>query len=287
MSNPTSHSDKSAFLNFALSLAQAAEAKILPHYRQHKVDFKADGTEVTLADRQAEAIMREQIKQAYPDHDILGEEYGGSQQSTNRYQWILDPIDGTTWFTLGVPLFGTLIALLEDGQPIVGVIHLPMLGETLYAATGMGCWFQVKGEAAVQTQVVPKLQLDQAFVSASGVHSSDIHLQDNQIPYRVSALINQANRFRFCSDCAQYVLLCRGKIHAALDTLMNPWDVAALIPCIEEAGGIVTSATGERDNVIYAGSLLASSSPALQSEILAVLQPNLDEKIQSRQNSLI
>jgi histidinol-phosphatase len=268
------HSEKQGFLEFALELAQAAEAKILPHYRQHTVDFKADGTEVTLADRQAEAAMRERINQVYPDHDILGEEFGGSQTSTRRYQWILDPIDGTTWFTLGVPLFGTLIALLENGQPIVGVIHLPVLGETLYAGTGMGCWFQVKGEAAVQTQVVPQLQLSQAFVSTSGVHSSDIHVRGEQIPYRVSALINQAGRFRFCADCAQYVLLCRGKIHAALDTLMNPWDIAALIPCIQEAGGVVTSVTGARENVIFAGSLLASSSESLQTEILAVLQPD-------------
>ncbi|MGB3492102.1 MAG: inositol monophosphatase family protein [Elainellaceae cyanobacterium] len=267
-----------SYLDFARQLAQAAEAVIMPHFRSHTVSFKSDGSEVTVADKQGEQVMRSLIEQTYPDHDILGEEFGASAQERtsdagHQYQWILDPIDGTAWFTLGVPLFGTLVALLEQGEPIVGVIHLPGLGETVYAAKGHGCWYQAQGEQPVRVTVRPPVDLTQAIASTTGVHSSDIQCKSGETPYALTQLINSVQKFRFCSDCNQHALVCRGKLHVAVDTLMNPWDVAALVPCIEEAGGKVTTLQGDRHNIVFGGSLLSTCGEPLHSEVLKLLQP--------------
>ena len=284
------------FLDFGRHLAEVAEATIMPHFREHTVSFKSDGTEVTIADKQGEQIMRAMIEQHYPNHDILGEEFGSSniengnpdannpkesnveegkmeKRSPAQYRWILDPIDGTAWFTLGVPMFGTLVALLEDGEPIVGVIHFPGLRETVYAAKGHGCWYQVLDGEPVAVTVKPAVEMERAIASATGVHSSDIQAQPGEIPYKLTDLIQTVQKFRFCSDCNQHALICRGKLHIAVDTLMNPWDVAALVPCVEEAGGKVTNLQGNRDNIVFGGSLLSTCGEPLHSEVLKLLQP--------------
>ena len=264
--------ERRAFLEFALQLARTAENEILPRYRNVAVSLKVDGTEVTDADREAERVMRAIIEQHFPDHDIMGEEHGATNKGS-RYTWVLDPVDGTASFTLALPIFGTLVALLEDDEPIVGVIHLPAIGETVYAAKGLGCWFSADGLEPVQVTVNPVSSLREAVASSSGFQSSDIYSKDGETPYRLSNVIRGARKFRFCGDCSQYALLCRGKIHVALDPVMHPWDIAALIPCIEEAGGIATSITGQREGVVFSGSLLTASDPKLHEEVLRVLQP--------------
>ncbi|NER00797.1 MAG: inositol phosphatase [Cyanothece sp. SIO2G6] len=221
------------------------------------------------------------IQQTYPDHEILGEEFGESaavQAGTDsRYRWILDPIDGTAWFTLGVPLFGTLVALLEDNEPIVGVIHLPGIGETVYAGKGLGCWFQSRqpslNQAPVKVEVRSPVPIDAAIASTTGLHSTEISHNPGEIPYRMPDLIRTVRKFRFCSDCNQHALVARGKLHVAVDTLMNPWDIAALVPCVEEAGGIVTNLAGERKNIVFGGSLITSCGEPLHSAVIELLQP--------------
>jgi histidinol-phosphatase len=264
--------ERQAFLDFALRLAQTAEQEILPRYRNVAVNLKSDGSEVTEADREAERAMRAVIEQHYPDHDILGEEHGATNKNS-RYKWVLDPVDGTASFTLAMPIFGTLVALLEDDEPLVGVIHLPAIGETVYAAKGLGCWFSAAGAAPVRVQVDPITSLNKAVASSSGVQSSDIISKDGETPYRLSSVIRGARKFRFCGDCSQYALLARGKLHVAFDPVMHPWDIAALVPCVEEAGGVATSLSGQREGVVYGGNLLTTSSPALHGEVLGLLQP--------------
>jgi histidinol-phosphatase len=264
--------ERQAFLDFALKLAMIAEKEILPRYRNVTVSLKSDGSEVTEADREAERVMRGWIEAEYPDHDILGEEHGATNKGS-RYKWILDPVDGTASFTLAMPIFGTLVALVEDDEPVVGVIHLPAIGETVYAAKGLRCWFQAEGAAPTRVQVDPISSLKQAIASSSGIQSSDILCKEGEMPYRLSNVIRGARKFRFCGDCSQYALLARGKLHVALDPVMKPWDIAALVPCVEEAGGVVTSITGEREGVIYSGSLLTTSGQALHEEVLELLQP--------------
>ena len=141
--------ERAGLLDFALELARLAEAEILPRFRRVSFSLKADGSEVTEADREAERAMRAAIAARFPDHAVLGEELGASGAADARRRWVLDPVDGTVWFTLGVPTFGTLIGLLEDGEPVVGVVHFPALGETVFAARGGGCWLR-RGDAAPQ-----------------------------------------------------------------------------------------------------------------------------------------
>ena len=263
------------FLNFARRLASTAEATILPHFQNHTVSFKSDGTEVTVADKQGEAVMRNLITQTFPSHDILGEEFGESSTvnaASSRYRWVLDPIDGTAWFTLGVPLFGTLVALLDDNEPIVGVIHLPGLGETVYAAKDMGCWFQSRHQSPIKVSVRSPVAVESAIASTTGLHCTDVTQNPNETHYRMTDLMKRVQKFRFCSDCNQHALVARGKLHVAVDTAMNPWDIAALVPCVEEAGGKVTNLAGERDNIVFGGSLITSCGEPLHSEVIQTLK---------------
>ncbi|MGB0581171.1 MAG: inositol monophosphatase family protein [Limisphaerales bacterium] len=238
-----------SLLDFALHLAFVAEEQILPHYQKCSVSLKADGSEATEADRNAEAAIRQKIEKVHPDHEILGEEYGGERQVADQ-QWIIDPIDGTTWFTFGMPVFGSLIAYLEDGEPQLGVIHFPAMGETVYAQKGEGCWFKTRNASPTRIRVAEPVELKDATVSASGVHGSDILCEDDEIAYGLQGVIRQARKFRCYTDCLQHALVCQGSIHAGIDTRMQPWDVAALIPSVREAGGIASTLAGDRENIM-------------------------------------
>lgn len=257
-------------LEFALELNRLAEAEILPRFRNVAVEKKDDGTVVTEADRAAERVMRARIQQRYPDDAILGEEWGASGSEGARRRWILDPIDGTIWFTLGVPIFGTLIGLVEDGRPVLGVVGFPGLGETLYAEEGRGCFLQVRGGSPERVKVAAPVPLEEARVSACGPHGSDIQPAQGRA-MNMTALIRKAGAFRFIGDCLQHALVCQGRVHAAVDTLMKPWDIAALVPCVREAGGVATSLEGDAEGVVDSGSLVTSSDPALHREVLETL----------------
>jgi histidinol-phosphatase len=262
---------KNEILEFALALAEAAESEIMPRFRSCTVNWKPDGSEVTDADRRAEEVMREIIARRLPGHAILGEEYGGPQEPTLDPLWVLDPVDGTASFAVGLPIFGTLIGYVEQGEPQVGVIHFPAMGETVYAAKGSGCWARLRGEAAKRVNVSGTTELRHAFVSASSVSPSDIDPLQAGPCYKLSALIPKTRKFRFISDCVQHALVAQGRIDAAVDTIMNPWDIAALVPCVEEAGGVVTDLEGVRERLVWRSSLLSTSSPILHKQILQIL----------------
>jgi histidinol-phosphatase len=263
--------ERQSLLDAALELARIAEGEILPRFRHAAVELKADGTPVTEADRRAEAVMREQLARWYPTHRVSGEEFGASMTASPGLEWLLDPVDGTAWFTLGIPVFGTLIALLQDGEPILGVIHLPAMGETVYAATGLGCWNRVGDGAPRRVQVTPVATLAEAYASASGTHGSDLVRAQGGRSWPISRVVKQAGRFRFCADCLQHGWVAKGTLHVAMDTIMAPWDIAALVPCVEEAGGVTSTLSGTRTGVVYGGSLLSTSSRALQAEVVALL----------------
>jgi len=265
---PSNSSD----LDLALDLAHLAEEEILPRFRTVSVAHKPDGTEVTEADREAERAMREHLAETRPDHAVLGEEFGESGPDDARYQWILDPVDGTAGFTIGVPLFGTLVGLLEDSVPVVGVIHFPALDETVYAARGEGCRFRTaEGEHAVS--VDPVESLDAATVTTTALHSSDVTAAADQTPYRLTELVRRAGKFRFVTDCIQHALVARGRTHAAVDTLMHPWDVAALVPCVREAGGVAQPLDPAEDDVVFGGGLVTAGTASLLHEVRSLLQP--------------
>ncbi len=255
-------------LQFALSLADLAERQILPVYRNCSVTLKSDGSDVTEADRSAEKAMREIIGKRFPDHAILGEEFGGARPDPRQPAWVLDPIDGTTSFAIGVPLFGTLIGYLEKGEPVAGVIHFPAMGETVFAAQNLGCWSRLRGGTPKRVQVAPAKGIREAFVSACSAGPSDIHPALEQPCYKMSALIPLVRKFRFITDCMQHALVAQGRIDAALDLIMHPWDIAAIVPCVEEAGGVVTDLDGVREGIVWRPSLLTSSNRRLHDQIL-------------------
>jgi histidinol-phosphatase len=257
-------------LDFALELNRLAEAEIVPRFRKVSVETKADGTVVTAADREAERAMRAKIHQRYPEDAVLGEEWGESGPKDAARRWILDPVDGTIWFTLGVPVFGTLIGLLERGRPVLGVIGFPALGQVVYAEEGRGCFLRFAGREPERVRVAPPTPLREARVSACGPHGSDIQ----PLPERavnMTALIRGSGAFRFVGDCLQHALVCEGRLHSAVDTVMKPWDSAAVVPCVREAGGVATSLEGDADGVVFSGSLVTSSDEALHAQVLATL----------------
>ena len=263
----------SSELALALDLARTAEAEILPRFRTVTATHKPDGTEVTEADREAERTMREHLADARPDHAVLGEEFGDTGPDDARYQWVLDPVDGTAGFTIGVPLFGTLVALLEEGTPVVGVIHFPALDETVYAARGEGCRFRTEDDE-ITVRVDPVSSVAEATITTTALHSSDVTATPEQTPYRVTELVRRAGKFRFVTDCLQHALVARGRTHAAVDTIMHPWDVAALVPCVREAGGVAGALDPAADDLVHGGSLVTAGSEALLDEVRATLRPD-------------
>lgn len=257
-------------LEFALALSREAGQLILPLWKNVAVDHKADGSEVTEADRGAERLLRRRIAERYPDHAILGEEFGGDRMGDAEHLWLVDPIDGTASFAIGLPLFGTLIAYLRRGEACVGVIGAHALGETVYAAAGQGCWHQRDGSdpQLVRTSVVTDPA--EAFVVSTGLEHTDLDPLDPNPSIGLSRLYRRARRFRWSGDCINYALLCQGRIDVALDPRMNPWDIAALVPCVREAGGVLTSLDGNED-VVWRSDLVASANPALHAKVLQAL----------------
>lgn len=257
-------------VDVALEVARLAERPILEGFRRSVVSHKADGTEVTDADRRAEEVIREFLMRRFPDHAILGEEFGGHEGRAGR-KWVIDPIDGTASFTLGSPMFGTLIGLLHGADPVVGVMHFPALRETVYAARGLGCWFVLDGGDPERVRVAVAEGMSEAVI----LGPSDFSLgspDDREREYRsMLPLVRRARKFRVGGDCVRYGLVCRGIAHAAIDLLVYPWDIAAVVPCVEEAGGVASTVEGERDGIVFGGSLVAASAPALLREVCELL----------------
>jgi histidinol-phosphatase len=259
-------------LDFALALSREAGQFILPLWKNVRVDLKADGSEVTEADRGAEQLLRRRIGERYPDHAIFGEEFGGDRGRDAEHLWLIDPVDGTASFAIGLPLFGTLIAYLRRGQPLAGVIGAHALGETIYAAVGCGCWCRREGSNAERISTSGVTNPGAAFVVSTSIEHTDLDPRNPQPSVCLSRLYSRSRRFRWSGDCINYALLCQGRIDVAIDPRMNPWDIAAVVPCVREAGGMLTSLDGNED-VVWQPSLVASANAALHARVLESLRP--------------
>lgn len=247
-----------------LAAVAATDAITLGHMHRVRIGHKADGSEVTVADRSAERLLRRHLKAAWPHDAVLGEEHGGTLARHGRC-WLLDPIDGTASYVLGLPMFGTLLSLLIDGEPVFGCIHLGALKETTYAATGHGCWQQRAGARPRRVHVGSARTLAQAQVGLTSFKRSD--LMQPAGPLRLTRLARAAGRVRLVGDCVQYALLCRGMLDAAVDPAMRPWDIGALAPCVLEAGGSVSDLNGHSTRIVERRSFVAASSAALRRAI--------------------
>ena len=222
-------------LDFAQDAAWQAGKITLSYFGTSIVpELKTDQTPVTIADRMAEERLRAMIEMRFPDHAILGEEYGESNPGA-RYRWILDPIDGTKTFVQGVPLYGVLVGLEHDGEPLLGVCNLPALGEMVAAARGHGC--TVNGRAA-RVSTVSELG-DAVFLATNAASFAQ---NGREGAYQQ---LETATRFtRTWGDCYGHILVATGRAELMLDPVMNVWDCAALLPILEEAGGTFTDWDG-------------------------------------------
>lgn len=246
---------------FAARLARESGQLILSQFgKQIAVERKADNSPVTIADRQAEDLMRRIIAQRFPDHQVLGEEGGLSGPDEAVYQWVLDPIDGTKSFIHAVPLFGTLIALLENGSPLLGAIHLPVSGELVVGLSG--CPTLLNGKA-VRVSSTTKLSeatfayTDTVDLLALGHWEGFMTLQDK-------VLLS-----RGWGDCYGHFMVATGRADIMLDPILNLWDVAALKPCVEGAGGCLSDLEGNRQGL---GKNALSTNGHLHQEVLALLK---------------
>jgi len=224
-------------LEFAIKIARQAGELTLRYFRSAslKTQQKGDGSPVTEADRGAEELLRQLISGQFPDDAILGEEFGETD-GTSEFRWILDPIDGTKAFIAGVPLYTTLVAVLEDDSPCIGVIHAPAAGEMVYALRGKGCW-HVQGDGPPQEAHVSKVtDLAEAACVTSSVKS---FTTEREIDARsVWDQLQAACRIsRTWGDAYGYLLVATGRAEIAIDPAMSLWDTAPLQTIIEEAGG--------------------------------------------------
>jgi histidinol-phosphatase len=220
-------------LDVAMDAAYLAGRRTLAYFQTGVVpDRKADDTPVTIADREAERILRERIGSAFPDHAILGEEEGETAGSA-PYRWLLDPIDGTKTFVAGVPLYGVLVGVEVEGAPSVGVVYLPALGEMVAAATGLGCTSNGR---------VCRVSSVDRFEEALLVTSSISACRERSDAYDRLAGVTRLQRT--WGDCYGYVLVATGRAEIMLDPVINPWDCAPLLPILREAGGHFTDWRG-------------------------------------------
>jgi histidinol-phosphatase len=265
---PLDTHDLQSLLHFTTEVAKSGGRIAMSHYQHTKPWKKPDGSLVTRADMEVEEAIVTQILRADPQAHILGEELGGSEKEGKPgQQWLVDPIDGTSWFALGLPIFGVLIALLVDREPVLGVIHCPALARTVSAGKGLGCWHQFGTDPATRAHVAECTSLREAKISIASLTATELAGSPERIRAPLGPIARQCGELVTAGDCVQHALVATGNLHVAIDPVMRPWDSAALIPCIREAGGSVDSLAGGGTPLVFAGSLISAANPALLRQV--------------------
>ncbi|MET4131734.1 inositol-phosphate phosphatase/L-galactose 1-phosphate phosphatase/histidinol-phosphatase [Porphyrobacter sp. MBR-155] len=250
-------------LALALRLADLAGAAIRPLFRgQWSEERKADRSFVTEADRAAEAAMRRLIEAEFPRDGIIGEEYGIRNEGAGR-QWVLDPIDGTTSFIAGRPIFGTLIALLQDGWPVLGIIDQPIAGERWVGRIGQPTLFNGK-----PAQARPLKELSDAVLATTSPH-----LFTNEEADAFMAVAKQVaeKKIIYGGDCYNYGLVASGHIDVVIEAGLKLYDYAALVPVVEGAGGIMADWQGNPLDAASDGTVIALGDPARLEDVLEAM----------------
>ena len=246
------------FKNFSKILVQASSEIIKTYFRTGvSVESKSDNSPVTIADKKAEEIMRELISKHFPDHGIIGEEFGEINRDA-EYTWILDPIDGTKSFICGAYSFGTLIGLLKNGQPILGVYNHPILNDFL---VGDNFETTINGE---KTSVKDCDKLSNAVL----LTTDHLNIEKYQNIEKFNNLIRKVKLYRNWGDCYGYYLLATGYVDVMIDPIMSPWDLLPLIPIVKGAGGVITDYQG---NDPVKGKSAVASASGIHSEIITLL----------------
>ena len=247
----------------ASRLADAAAAALLPHFRSGiAAERKDDASPVSLADRAAEEAMRRILAAEAPRDTIIGEELGATAGSSGR-SWVLDPIDGTTSFLAGRPIFGTLIALVVDGWPVLGIIDQPVLKERWIGATGLPTTLNGR---PVRTR--PCRELAEATLATTGPHYFDDHQGQH---FMALAARTDHRRMIMGGDCYNYALLASGHVDIVCEANLKPHDWAALVPVVEGAGGTMADWNGEPLHMGSDGHVIALGDPARLDDVVEAL----------------
>ena len=245
----------------AQSLADAARPIAARYFRTPvTVDDKSDLSPVTIADREAETAMRTLLARHVPSHGVFGEEHG-AERTDAEYVWVLDPIDGTKAFITGLPIFGTLIALLHRGVPVLGIIDQPILKERWLGGAGRPSTLNDR-----PIKVRACAALDKAYM-----YSTAPLMFPGPIAKRHEALADKVKLFRWGGDCYAYGLLAAGHVDLVVENSLKLYDFAALAPVIKGAGGMITDWKGRELNMHSDGSVLAAGDPAIHRAAAAVL----------------
>jgi histidinol-phosphatase len=249
------------YLDFAVETAYLAGRLTLGYYQTGvRPDIKMDSSPVTVADRQAEKLIRGRIEKRFARHAIVGEEYGVKESEGASHRWFVDPIDGTKSFVRGVPLYAVLIGLEIEGQVQVGAAYYPALDEMLAAAAGEGCWWNGR-----RARVSAVSALDEAVVASTDVVSFDRCGRSD-----AWERIKQATYYRTgWGDAYGYLLVATGRVELMLDPIMNPWDCGPFPPILQEAGGYFGDWQG---NVTIHGGEAMSTTQTLLPEVLALIR---------------
>ncbi len=255
-----------ARLVLALQIAREAGKITLEYFRREdlEVERKGDDSPVTIADRRAEEHLRNRIAEAFAHDGVVGEELTDTP-GNSPFRWIVDPIDGTKSFIHGVPLYGTLIGIELEGEPVAGVIQIPALDECVYACKGQGAWY-VQGQKVKRPAKVSKtaplaqgLFLTTAVPTFDEIDRADVYKR----------LESTARLTRTWGDCYGYLLVATGRAELMVDPVAAVWDLAPLLPIMEEAGGKFTDWQGRR--TIHSGQAMATNGLLLD-EVLAIVQ---------------
>jgi histidinol phosphatase-like enzyme (inositol monophosphatase family) len=230
-----SHPNASSLLQAVTELAMITGAAAHQHYRQDiVVERKGDGSPVTRADREAEQLARAWLARRFPNDAIVGEEFGSAGGSSGR-TWLLDPVDGTKTFVRGVPLWGSLVALVEGDVVLAGAASFPAVAELLCAARGEGCWHN---GSRCQVSAVASLS------EATALTSDEYWFADAAQQHAWKRIADAAGIVRTWGDCYGYLLVATGRAEIMMDARLNPWDITCFVPIIEEAGGRITDFAG-------------------------------------------
>lgn len=247
--------------SFCKLLADESGKIIRQNFRKKvEIETKADESPVTIVDKKAEEKMREIITKEYPEFGILGEEFGKVNPDA-EYQWILDPIDGTRSFIAGTVTFGTLIALLKNGKPILGVINQPVLNEFLIGDNESA---ELNGEKVTVKECT---KLEDALL----LTTDQLLIEKHQDIAKFDKLVHKVKLYRQWGDCYGYYLVASGFADLMIDPIMSPWDFMALIPVINGAGGIITDYHG---NDPVQGDSIIACSKGIHEEVISILNSN-------------
>ena len=252
------------FISFANTLADKSSEIIMRYFRHRfNIETKEDNTPVTIADKSCEEKIRELIKQAYPSHGIIGEEYE-SINLDSEFTWVIDPIDGTQSFIAGHKDFGTLIALLKNKKPILGIINCPAHQER---------WIGIDNQPTtlngnvVTTSNIQKIKDGYAFTSG-------LYFKNDKFKKGFDKIIQRAKYYRFGGDCYMYGMLASGLIDIVIEDTLKIYDYMALIPVIEGAGGIVSDKNNKAITQESDGSFVATANIILHKEVAEILKSN-------------